>query len=104
GAGSIVRVEGREDQVPGEGRLDGDRARLLVPDLTDHDDVRVLPEHTLEPGGEREPGLLVHADLRDAGQLVFHRVLDRQDVLLRAVQLGEDGVERGRFPGAGRAG
>ena len=42
GASLVCSV--REHQVPGQGRLDGDAGGLLVADLADHDDVRVLPQ------------------------------------------------------------
>ena len=44
GAGGVVRVQRREDEVAGERGLDRDLGRLGVADLADHDDVGVLAE------------------------------------------------------------
>jgi len=41
-----------EDEVAGEGRLHRDLRRLVVPDLADQDDVRVLPQELAERRGE----------------------------------------------------
>jgi hypothetical protein len=38
----IVSVDGTEDQVPGQRRLNGDLGRLRVTDLSDHDLVRIV--------------------------------------------------------------
>ena len=54
GPGGVVRVQGAEDQVPGEGRLDGHIGRLRVADLPDEDDVGRLPEHGPQDAGEGE--------------------------------------------------
>jgi len=42
--GRVVGVQGGEDEVAGQGGLDGDLGGLEVADLADHDDVRVLPQ------------------------------------------------------------
>ena len=54
--------------------------------------------------GEGEADVLLGRQLVDAGHLEFHRVLDGDDVPLRAVQFVERGVKRRGFAGAGRAG
>ncbi len=56
--GGRVGVQRREHEVAGEGGLDGDAARLEVADLTDHDDVRVLPQERLQRRRERHPDLV----------------------------------------------
>src|SRR5262249_12918946 len=104
GAGGIVRVQGGQDHVPRESGLDRNTAGLGVPDLADHDDVGVGPEHRLEAGGGGEAGLAVNADLVHTVQLVFDRVLDRDDVLGRVVQSLKRRVKGGGFTGAGRTG
>ena len=101
GGGRVVGMQGREDEMPGEGGLDGDLGRLQIADLTDHDHVGVLPDDVTEPGREGEADLRPDRDLVDAFQLVFDRVLDGDDLEVRAVDLVEAGVERGGFPGAG---
>src|SRR5688500_6997291 len=96
-------MQGREDKVAGKRRFNGDHARYSVSDFTDHDDVRVLTEHTAQSGGKGEPGPRVHADLRQALKLVFYRVFDGENILLGAVQLRKHGVESCRFTRSGGA-
>ena len=102
--GRIISVERGENQVTGERRVDGDVRRLGVPDFPDHDDVRRLPQHGAKGGGEGHPDVGFHHDLIDTGELIFDRILDRDDLFVRAVDDVETGVKRGRFPRAGRTG
>jgi hypothetical protein len=78
-------VQGREDQVAGQGRLHGDVGGLLVADLADQDHVRVLAHDGAQPAGEGEIDLGVDLDLADPLHLVFHRVLDGDDVDARVL-------------------
>ena len=55
------------------------------------------------PLGEGEAGLQVHLELVDARELVLDRVLDRDDVALRLVDLVESRVERRGLARARRA-
>src|SRR5215207_5145684 len=64
--GCIVGVEGRQHQMAGERRLDGNASGLQVPDLTDHDDVRILPQERFQGGGKGESDLVSDQDLIDA--------------------------------------
>ena len=47
-ARGVIGVERRKDQVPREGGLDGDLGRFEIPDLADHDDIRVLADDVPE--------------------------------------------------------
>ncbi len=94
----------REHLVAGERGFDGDIRRLVIANFTDHDDVRILAQDGTEGAGEIEADVALHRHLVDAGELVLDGVLDGDDVVFRAVQLLEDGIERGRLAGAGRAG
>ena len=95
GAGCVVGVEGGKDEVPGEGRLDGDLCRLQVADLADHDDVGVLADDVAQGAGEGEPDLGLHLDLVDPADLVFHRVFHGDDLLVGRVDPVESPVEGG---------
>jgi hypothetical protein len=92
-------VQGGEDQVPGERRLDGDGPGFQVPDLPNHDDVGVLPQERPERRGEAHPDLVSHLHLVDPVEVVLHRVLRRHDVHLVGVHLGQRRVEGGGLPG-----
>ena len=80
----VVGVDGGEDEMAGQGGLDGDLGRLRVADLPDHDLVRVVAEDRAQTPGEGQALLLVDRDLGDALDLVLDRVLDGDDLVLRA--------------------
>src|SRR3954453_8127698 len=100
----VVGVNGGEDEVAGERRLHGDGGRLFVADLADHDLVGVVAKDGAQSARKRQPLLLIHRNLRDSSELVFDRVLDRDDFVFRSLNLGKCGVKRRRFAGAGRTG
>ena len=77
GGRGVVRVKGREDYMAGEGRLDGRLRRLLVPRLTDEDDVGVLPQEGPDDAGEIQSDVMIHLDLGDAGKIVLRSGLQR---------------------------
>src|SRR5258705_176169 len=76
----IVGVERREHEVARLRRLHGDARGLLVADLADEHDVRVLPEDRPQGAGERQLDLVVDLGLVDAGNLVLDGILDGDDV------------------------
>ena len=82
--GAVVGVQRGEHEVTGERGLDGDAARLDVPNLTDHDDVRILPQERLERLGEGHADLGPHEHLIDAVDVVLDRVLGGHDVRPRS--------------------
>ena len=84
--GRIVRVQGGQDQMSRQRRLDRDAGGRLVADLADHDDVRVLPQQASQRGGELESHGRADLELVDAADVAFHRVFDRADVHRLAVQ------------------
>ena len=104
----VLRVQGGEHEVTGLGGGQRHGDRLQVAHLTDQDDVRVLPQDVLQRLLERVR-VLPHLALVDQRRLVgveeLDRVLAGHDVV-PALPVGEvdDAGERGRLPGAGRAG
>src|SRR3954452_1556300 len=100
----VVGVNGGEDEVTGERRLHGDGGRFFVADLADHDLVGVVAKDGAQSARKRQPFLLIHRNLRDSSELVFDRILDRNDLVFRGLNLGKRGVQRRRFAGAGGSG
>ncbi len=78
-AGGVIGVQCREDQVAGQGGIDGDVGGVAVADLTDHDDVRVLT-HGRAQAFDESVALVVDLGLDDAGQMIFDRVFERDDL------------------------
>ena len=83
--------------MAGQRRLDRDLGRLRVANLADHDHVRVLAHDVAQAAREGEADLGLDGDLVDALELILDRILDRDDLLVRAVDPVERGVERRRL-------
>src|SRR5579885_1942043 len=103
-ARGVVRVQGREDEVPRERRLDGDLGGLGVADLPHHDHVGILAHDRAQPVGEGEADRRLHVDLVHAEELILDRILDGDDLLVRRVDLVEGPVEGGGLAAARGAG
>ena len=91
-------MDGGEDEVAGEGRLDRDLGRLRVADLPHHDLVGVVAQDGAQAPGEGQALLLVDGDLGDPAELVLDGVLDGDDLVLLGTDLGEGRVEGRGLP------
>ena len=85
-ATALPGVHRRQHEVAGDRRLQRDVRRLGVAHLTEHDDVRVLPQQGAEHAAEGQADLLLDGGLIDAGQLVLDRIFDGRDVALDRMQ------------------
>ena len=90
--------------MPGERRADRDLSGLVVPDLPDHDDIRILSQDGAERAREVERDLALHLDLLDPGLPVLDRVFHRHDVLPWRLDRLEGGVQGRRLAAPGRPG
>ena len=90
--------------MPRQGRLDRDLRGLDVADLADHHDVGVRAEDRTQRRRERQPGARVDLHLVQAGQPILDRILDRDHVDLRPVDLGHRGEQGRRLARARGAG
>ena len=88
-------MQGRNHQVACDRGLHGNRSSLLVSDLTDHDDIRVLTQNGAQGRGKRQVRLVVGLHLIDAVDIGLHRVLYGDDVHILLVQLAERRVQSG---------
>ena len=80
-------MDGRKDEVTGQRRLDGNLRGFRVANLAHHDLVRVVAKDRPQTARKGQSLLLVDRDLRDAAQLIFDRVLDRDDLVLDGLDL-----------------
>ena len=103
GPGGVVGVEGREDKVTRERGLDGDGRGLKIAGLTNHDAVGILTEEGTQDFGEGKADGVVHRNLHDAVDFIFHGILGGQELGIDRVDLVEAGVERGGLSRAGGA-
>ena len=91
-------MQSTENEMAGQGGTRTNLARFEVPDLSHQDNVRVLPQERAEAKGERQTDISLGLHLIHTGKLVLHRILDCENILLRA----PDFVE-GRIKGRGLA-
>ena len=99
----IVRVNSGEDQVARQRGLNRDLCRFQVPDLAHHDLVRVMAQDRPEPARKRHALFLVHRDLDHALELVLHRILNRDDLVLLGIDLIDRGIQGRCLAAPGRA-
>src|SRR6266850_6517141 len=90
--------------MAGERSLDGDLRRFLVPNFTNQNHIRIMPQNRAQPLGKGQSGLFRNLDLIDAPQLIFDRVFNRNDLAHRIVNFVERGIEGRGFAAAGRSG
>ena len=75
----------------------GDLCGLAVPYLAHRDDIRVLAQNGAQAVGKGHIHLLVDLHLIDPRNIIFHRVLQSDQVDLLPVQLPDHGVHGGGF-------
>ena len=71
-AGGVIRVQRAENKVPRQRRVDRDVGGVLVSDLTDHNDVGVVPDDRAKTGREAQADLVVDVNLIHALEPDFH--------------------------------
>src|SRR6202011_151560 len=96
----VIGVDGGENKVSGKRRLNRDLRGFRVADFTHHDLVRVVTQDGTQSAGESEALFLVHRNLRDAVDLVFHRIFNCDDLVFVGLDFIQCGVERGGFAAA----
>ncbi len=94
---AVLVCKRRHDQVSGEARLHGNFGSFEVANLADHDDIRILAQDRAQTTRERHIRLVVHLRLTDPGQVVFDRILHREDVDRGAFEFGEAGIQASSF-------
>ena len=77
--------------------------RFRIADLTNHDDVRICPQKRFHRDGKGQARLWIHLHLTQAALGNFNRVFRRPDLGVGRVQKLQNGMQRGRLAGAGRA-
>ena len=82
-------MQGRKNQVPGQGGLNGDLGSLQVTDLAQQDDIGILTDNSPEPSCKGQTDLAVDLHLADTGDLVFYGVLNSDDINPGLVQDGQ---------------
>ena len=92
---STIRVNRRENQMPGQRTAYRHLCRIGIPDLPQHNHIRILPQKSTQSTREGQPDLLFQLNLVHPLQGIFHRVLDRQYITHDIIQQPERGIQRG---------
>src|SRR5882757_8804975 len=103
--GNLLRMQGRNNQMSSLRSLEGRQRSLVIPDLTNENDIRRLTKSTPQPT-RKTAGVTSHLSLSEmtalAGELILDGILDRHymshQILVHPLKEGGDG---GGFPGAG---
>ena len=90
--------------MAGQRGFDRDLRGFIVPDLADHDDVRIRPQKAAHRCGKGQADLRIDLHLAQAGLRDLDRILGRPELSGIDVDLGQHRVQCGRFARAGRAG
>ena len=85
-------------------RFHADLPGLIIPDLADHDDIRILPEKSLQSSGKCQSDVGMDLDLVDAHEVELNGVFRRTDIDRGRVESLKGGVKRRRLAAACRAG
>src|SRR6185369_6949748 len=93
-----------EYQVSGQCSVNGDLSGFVVADFADQNLVRIVAKDRSQPAREGQTLLLVHRDLGDAANLVFHGIFDGDDLVFVVLDLAQRRVKRRSFARAGRSG
>ena len=105
--GRAPRVEGAEQEMSGEGGLEGDLGGRQVADLAHPDHLGVLPHHRAEADRQVEPGRLVDLGLGHARDEHLDRVFQGHQATAPARggrELAQAGVEGRGLAAAGGPG
>ena len=97
-------MQGTYYQVSGNRRLNRDARCLLVSDLTDHDDIRVLTKDGTQGTGEGQVCLRIYMYLIDTVDIRLYRVFDSDNIYILGVQFTEGCIQGSGFTGTGRSG
>ena len=93
-----------EQLLAGQGGANRHRRGFRVADFPDHQRIRVLPQNRAQSGGERQADFRINFDLRDAGQLIFNRIFNRNQAFGQNIDFVQCGVQRRGFAAADRPG
>ena len=75
--------------MPGESGLHRDFRSFKVANLTDHDDVGVLPQERSQASCEIQPDLIVHLDLVDSRKVELDGIFGGGKILRYLVEFRE---------------
>src|ERR1044072_3476248 len=99
---NMLRVQGRNNEMPGFRSLEGRQCRLVIADLAHKNDIRRLTKRATQSGG-KSASVTAHLSLGEitatVGELILHGVLDRHYVShLVLVDPLKQGRDRCGFP------
>src|SRR5437868_6718971 len=100
----VVGVQSTEHEVAGQAGVGGNRRRLQIANLADHDDIRGLTKNGAQRDRKRHSYFIAYLHLIDPSHLILDRFFHRNDFAVGLVDVIETGVEGAGLPRTGRAG
>ena len=82
GAWGIIGVQGTENKMPCEGGLNHHFCGFPVPDFTDHQHIRIVPENRAEPGGKGKVNFGIDLDLAYIRNLILNGIFNGNDFFI----------------------
>ena len=104
GSRRVVGVERRKHQVSSEGGVERNVSRFLIADFTHQNHVRILAHDGTKPFRESVIPAFFYLRLGNSLYFIFYRILDRNYLHVRSVELVDESVERRRLSRTGRSG
>ncbi len=105
GPGRIIRVQGRNNQMPCEGRFDRVSGCDLVTNFPQQNNVWIMSQDASQAACKRQSGRFIDLNLVNYRQGIFDRIFDRNNFSLRLhrPQFGQNVIQGRRFSATGRA-
>ncbi len=94
-------MQGGKDHVASQRGLDTRAGGFFVTHFADHNNVRIGAEKGAHGRGECQTDFRVNLYLTQSLLGDFHRVFGSPDLAFRGVEVTQDGVQGGGFPGTG---
>ena len=82
----VIGMHGGYNQMAGNRSLHRNRCRLLISDLTDHDDIRILTENGSQCGCKSQIHFIIYLNLVDSLYVSLNRIFNRYDIYLFFIQ------------------
>jgi len=82
-------MDRRDDEMPRQSSLDRYLDRLMISDLSDHDDIRVLSEGGTESRSKIITDRRKHLALIDSVDLIFYWIFESHDIDIWSIKLRE---------------
>ena len=85
-------MQGTEDHVTGQRRLNGIYGRFFISDFADQNDIWIMTQQTSKACGESQANIRLNLNLVNSAQRVFDWIFDRNDLELGTPQRSDRAI------------